>query len=191
MMDHVGNEVDGNQIIYVIAKEYLRYNKIHGGIVDVIMTNIGIISRLQEIGAPFYSTNVGDSYIYKKMKDKQCILGLEKSGHVILLDKHSTGDGIIASFQILFVMIDRNMSLYNLWNQIKLLPQISLNVCLDYNHNSQNNIKVKNILSQSKKVLVLNSRIFFENLVLNLVFASWLKVKICNKFIKYLIMLNM
>ncbi|QIE02082.1 phosphoglucosamine mutase [Buchnera aphidicola] len=157
MIDHLGNQVDGDQILYIIAKEYLKNKKLENGVVGTLMTNIGVILGFKQLGIPFHITKIGDSNVYKKIKEKNCILGGEKSGHIILLDQHSTGDGIIASLQVLLSMINNHMSLYHLSNQIKLLPQIILNIYLKKIKNINKNIKIKNILNQYKKFLGENS----------------------------------
>ncbi|QCO70936.1 phosphoglucosamine mutase [Buchnera aphidicola] len=159
MVDHLGNKVDGDQIIYIIAKEYLKEKKLKGGVVGTLMTNMGVILALKKLGIPFYATEVGDRNIYKKIKEKKWILGAEQSGHIILLDKHSTGDGIIASLQVLLSMINNNTTLYNLSNQIKLFPQVLLNIFLKEDKNLEQDLKIKNILLQYKNILGKNSRV--------------------------------
>ncbi|WP_284443062.1 phosphoglucosamine mutase [Buchnera aphidicola] len=159
MVDHLGNKVDGDQIIYIIAKEYLKEKKLKGGVVGTLMTNMGVILALKKLGIPFYATEVGDRNIYKKIKEKKWILGAEQSGHIILLDKHSTGDGIIASLQVLLSMINNNTTLYNLSNQIKLFPQVLLNIFLKEDKNLEQDLKIKNILLQYKSILGKNSRV--------------------------------
>ncbi|CAL4324119.1 Phosphoglucosamine mutase [Buchnera aphidicola (Protaphis terricola)] len=162
MIDHLGNQVNGDQIIYIIAKQYLKNNKLNGGVVGTLMTNMGVILGLKKIGIPFFATNVGDRYIYQTIKEKNWILGAEQSGHIILLDKHSTGDGIIASLQILFIMIKNNLSLYCLSNQVTLFPQILLNIFLKKNNNFINNIKFQSLIEKSKHFLGKSSRILIR-----------------------------
>ncbi|MCU4136851.1 phosphoglucosamine mutase [Buchnera aphidicola (Sitobion miscanthi)] len=159
MVDHLGNKVDGDQIIYIIAKEYLKKNKLKGGVVGTLMTNMGIIIALKELGIPFYAAEIGDRNVCEKIKEKKWLLGAEKSGHIILLDKHSTGDGIIASLQVLLSMINNNMTLYHLLSQVKLLPQVLLNIFLKEDRNIEKNIKIQDILSRYKDILGQNSRI--------------------------------
>jgi len=162
MVDHLGNEVNGDQIIYIIAKQYLENNQLNGGVVGTIMSNMGLILSLKKIGIPFFATKIGDRAIYKKIKQKNWILGAEQSGHVILLDKHSTGDGIIASLQILSSMIQNNASLYCLSNQVTLFPQILLNISLKKNQDFKKNVKFQSILEESKNILGKNGRIFIR-----------------------------
>lgn len=162
MVDHLGNEVNGDQIIYIIAKQYLKHNKLNGGVVGTAMTNMGVVLALQKNGIPFFSSQIGDRYIYKKIKEKNCILGAEQSGHVILLDKHSTGDGIIASLQVLLAMIENNTSLYCLSNQVILFPQILLNIFFKKDQNLENNIEFQSALKKSKSILGNTGRILIR-----------------------------
>lgn len=162
MIDHLGNIINGDQIIYIIAKQYLKNNQLIGGVVGTLMTNMGVVLGLKKIGIPFCATKIGDRYIYKKIKEKNWILGAEQSGHVILLDKHSTGDGIIASLQVLSSMIENNTSLYCLSNQVTLFPQILLNFSFKKEENFQKNIKFQSILEESKNILGNTGRIFIR-----------------------------
>ncbi|QCI19941.1 MAG: phosphoglucosamine mutase [Buchnera aphidicola (Brevicoryne brassicae)] len=162
MVDHLGNKIDGDQIIYIIAKEYLKIKELNRGVVGTLMTNMGIVLGLKKLGIPFYPTQIGDRNIYKKIQEKKWILGAEQSGHIILSDKHSTGDGIIASLQVLLIMIHNNMTLYDLLSQIKLFPQVLLNVFLEKDINLEENVKLKTILSQYKKILGKNSRVLIR-----------------------------
>ncbi|QCI16049.1 phosphoglucosamine mutase [Buchnera aphidicola] len=162
MIDHLGNEINGDQIIYIIAKEYENLNKLKGGVVGTSMTNMGVIIGLKNLGIPFYAAEIGDRNVYKKMIKKKSIIGAEQSGHIILLDKHSTGDGIIASLEILLIMLNNNMSLYYLSNQIKLFPQVVLNVFLKRDTNLEKSSIIKKIIFKSKNILGKNSRILLR-----------------------------
>jgi len=161
MVDHLGNEVNGDQIIYIIAQEYLKNNQLKGGVVGNLMTNMGVVSGLKALGIPFCSAKkIGDRYIYKKIKEKKWILGAEQSGHVVLLDKHSTGDGIIASLQVLLSMIRNNTSLYFLSNQVKLLPQILLNVFFNKDKDFEKDTRFQSIVYKSRNILGQSGRLF-------------------------------
>jgi len=162
MIDHLGNEINGDQIIYIIAKQYLKNNKLNGGVVGTVMTNMGIVLGFKKIGIPFCATKIGDRYIYQKIKEKNWILGAEQSGHVILLDKHSTGDGIIASLQVLLSMIQNNASLYCLSNQVTLFPQILLSFFLKQDQNFEENKKFQSVLKKSKNILRNTGRILIR-----------------------------
>ncbi|CBJ79514.1 phosphoglucosamine mutase [Xenorhabdus bovienii str. Jollieti] len=128
MVDHLGQKVDGDQILYIIAREALRQGQLRGGAVGTLMSNIGLELALKQLGIPFERAKVGDRYVLEKLQEKGWRLGAENSGHVILLDKTTTGDGIVAGLQILSAMVRNNMSLHDLCSGMKLLPQILVNV---------------------------------------------------------------
>lgn len=128
MVDHQGNKVDGDQILYIIAREALRQGQLRGGAVGTLMSNMGLELALKQLGVPFARAKVGDRYVLELMQSKGWRLGAENSGHVILLDKTTTGDGVIAGLQVLTAMVRNHMSLHDLCSGMKLFPQILVNV---------------------------------------------------------------
>ncbi|ARU92545.1 phosphoglucosamine mutase [Tatumella citrea] len=128
MVDHQGNQVDGDLILYIVAREKLRQGKLRGGVVGTLMSNMGLELALKQLGIPFARAKVGDRYVLEKLQEKGWQLGAENSGHVILLDKTTTGDGIVAGLQVLTAMVRNHMSLHDLCSGMKLLPQILVNV---------------------------------------------------------------
>ncbi len=128
MVDHEGAKVDGDQILYIIAREKLRQGNLRGGVVGTLMSNIGLELALKQLGIPFARAKVGDRYVLEKLQEKGWQLGAENSGHVILLDKTTTGDGIVAGLQVLTAMVRNHMSLHDLCSGMKLLPQVLVNV---------------------------------------------------------------
>lgn len=128
MVDHLGFKVDGDQILYIIAREGLRQGQLRGGVVGTLMSNMGLELALKQLGIPFARAKVGDRYVLEKLQEKGWRLGAENSGHVILLDKTTTGDGIVAGLQVLTAMVRNHMSLHDLCSGMKLLPQILVNV---------------------------------------------------------------
>jgi phosphoglucosamine mutase len=128
MTDHLGNRVDGDQILYIIAREKLRHGQLSGGVVGTLMSNMGLELALKQLGIPFVRAKVGDRYVLEKLQEKGWRIGAENSGHVILLDHTTTGDGIIAGLQVLSAMVGDHMSLYDLCSGMRLLPQILVNV---------------------------------------------------------------
>lgn len=128
LVDHQGNKVDGDQILYIIARERLRQGCLKGGVVGTLMSNMGLELALKQLGIPFIRANVGDRYILEKLIEKQWSLGAENSGHVILLDKTTTGDGTVAALQVLSAMVTNQLSLSDLCSGMQLYPQILVNV---------------------------------------------------------------
>ncbi|URJ25185.1 phosphoglucosamine mutase [Candidatus Blochmannia ocreatus (nom. nud.)] len=128
MVDHLGNKVNGDQILYIIAKEKLYRKKLIGGVVGTTMSNTGLVEALEQLNIPFVRANVGDRCVISTLKHKGWYIGGESSGHIILLDKTTTGDGIVVALQILSAMVSNCVSLYELHNDMFLFPQILVNV---------------------------------------------------------------
>ncbi|HHW7570501.1 phosphoglucosamine mutase [Mannheimia haemolytica] len=128
MVDHLGNKVDGDQILFILAREALRSGKLQGGVVGTLMSNMSLELALKELAIPFSRANVGDRYVLEQLKEKGWKLGGENSGHIIVLDKNTTGDGIIASLQVLAAMASHKLSLNDLAKAVPLFPQVLLNV---------------------------------------------------------------
>ncbi|HHI5410726.1 phosphoglucosamine mutase [Vibrio metoecus] len=128
MVDHLGNKVDGDQIAYIIARDALRRGELKGGVVGTLMTNLGMENGLKQLGIPFARAAVGDRYVMEKLQEKGWKIGAENSGHVILLDKVTTGDAIVAGLQVLASVVGSEMTLNELAKGMTLYPQVLENV---------------------------------------------------------------
>ena len=128
MVDHLGNKVDGDQILFIIAREALRSGQLKGGVVGTLMSNMSLEIALKMLGVPFLRANVGDRYVLEKMVENDWTLGGENSGHIIIADKNTTGDGIVASLAVLAAMAQHKLSLNELASAVKLFPQVLINV---------------------------------------------------------------
>ncbi|PQQ28638.1 phosphoglucosamine mutase [Photorhabdus hindustanensis] len=149
MVDHLGQKVDGDQILYIIAREALRQGQLRGGVVGTLMSNMGLELALKQLGIPFLRAKVGDRYVLEKLQEEGWRLGAENSGHVILLDKTTTGDGIVAGLQVLSAMVRNHMSLHDLCSGMKLLPQVLVNVRFSGSHDP---LKSENVINITKSV---------------------------------------
>ena len=128
MVDHLGNKVDGDQIAYIIARDALRRGELKGGVVGTLMTNLGMENGLKQLGIPFVRAAVGDRYVMEQLQEKGWKIGAENSGHVILLDKVTTGDAIVAALQVLASVVGSDMTLHELSQGMTLYPQVLENV---------------------------------------------------------------
>ncbi|XZQ55110.1 MAG: phosphoglucosamine mutase [Arsenophonus sp.] len=153
MVDHLGNRIDGDQIIYIIARDELQQHQLHGGVVGTLMSNIGLELALKKLSIPFIRAKVGDRYVLEKLQEQGWRLGAENSGHIILLNKTTTGDGIIAGLQVLSAMIRNEMSLYDLCYEIKLMPQLLINVRFSGTNNPLATSDVLNVVKKVEKEL--------------------------------------
>ncbi len=106
MVDHKGEIVDGDELIYIIAKARLNEGQMSGPVVGTLMTNLGMEHGLKKLGLNLLRANVGDRYVMEMLAEHKGILGGENSGHIICLDRTTTGDGIIAALQIMAEMQD-------------------------------------------------------------------------------------
>ncbi|WP_042845743.1 phosphoglucosamine mutase [Providencia rettgeri] len=139
MVDHMGEKVDGDQILFIVAREALRQGQLKGGVIGTLMSNMGLEIALKQLGIPFERAKVGDRYVLEKLQEKGWRMGAENSGHVILLDKTTTGDGIVAGLQVLSAMVRNYMSLHDLCSGMKLLPQVLVNVRFKGTHDPLQN----------------------------------------------------
>ncbi|MCX8649881.1 phosphoglucosamine mutase [Gilliamella sp. B2776] len=162
MVDHKGNKIDGDLIIYIIAREALRQGQLKGGVVGTLMSNIGLEIALKNLGIQFVRAKVGDRYVLEKMLEKNWRLGAENSGHVLLLDKTTTGDGIIAGLQVLAAMVRNDMSLADLCSGMTMLPQILINVRFSGKHDPLTNSNVKLAIKQAEKQLGIHGRVLIR-----------------------------
>ncbi|TPE16734.1 phosphoglucosamine mutase [Pantoea vagans] len=162
MIDHLGDKVDGDQILYIIAREALRQGQLRGGVVGTLMSNMGLELALKQLGIPFTRAKVGDRYVLEKMQEKGWRLGAENSGHVILLDKTTTGDGIVASLQVLTAMVRNHMSLHDLCSGMKMLPQVLVNVRFAGEHDPLQSEAVKAATAEAEKALAGRGRVLLR-----------------------------
>lgn len=128
LVDAEGTLVNGDQIIYLIAKHRLEKGLLQGGVVGTLMSNFGLEKAMHELGIPFERAKVGDRYVLEALKKNQWKIGGESSGHIVCLDKTTTGDGTIAALQVLTIMVQKNQSLKELCSGITLLPQSLVNL---------------------------------------------------------------
>ena len=162
MVDHKGNKIDGDLIIYIIAREALRQGQLKGGVVGTLMSNMGLEIALKNLGIPFVRAKVGDRYVLEMLVEKNWRLGAENSGHVLLLDKTTTGDGIVAGLQVLAAMVRNNMSLADLCSGMTMLPQILINVRFSGKNDPLMNPEVKSAIAQAEQQLVNNGRVLIR-----------------------------
>ncbi|TDR22649.1 phosphoglucosamine mutase [Marinicella litoralis] len=128
MVDHTGNEVNGDQLIFMVAKHLHIHNKLNGGVVGTLMSNQGMEAGLKQLGVPFVRANVGDRYVHQELSKRDWILGGESSGHILNLNLAGTGDGIISALMVLEVIMETGKSLKELAAEMQLYPQVMINV---------------------------------------------------------------
>jgi len=131
--DEDGELVDGDEMLYIIASARQAAGTFRGGVVGTVMTNFGLELALAELGIPFQRTAVGDRYIHRALIENGWTLGGEASGHLLSLDRTSTGDGIVSALQVLEVLVRSGKSLKELRQGMKKFPQTMINVPVNAN----------------------------------------------------------
>lgn len=131
MVDHQGNLVDGDQLLYIMARDKKRHGSFNGGVVGTLMTNLGMEHALAKLDIPLIRANVGDRYVMEQLLENNWSLGGENSGHIICLDQTTTGDGIIAALQVLAALVESGETLAESVRDLTMYPQVLENVRLE------------------------------------------------------------
>lgn len=128
MIDHKGNIINGDKILYIMTKYFKDYNNYKQGVIGTTMSNYGLEHALDNLNIPFIRTEVGDRHILSALLTKGWLLGGETSGHIINLDKSTSGDGILTALSVLSVMNVHECSLHDLTKEFVTFPQAMVNV---------------------------------------------------------------
>jgi phosphoglucosamine mutase len=128
MVDHLGRIVDGDQLLYILARARQQDGQLSGPVVGTAMSNFGLELALAELGIEFRRAAVGDRYVLQMLREHDGVLGGETSGHLLCLDKTTTGDGLVAALQVLAVMKRTRKSLAELAAGMQKFPQKMVNL---------------------------------------------------------------
>lgn len=131
MVDHRGEVVDGDELLFIMVKDSLARNRFEGGIVGTVMTNLGLEQALQQMNIPFKRAQVGDRNVLDELKKTGWTLGGENSGHIVNLNLTTTGDGIISALQVLHALCSEEKSLAELKTRMHKFPQTLINVSIN------------------------------------------------------------
>jgi phosphoglucosamine mutase len=128
MVDHLGRIVDGDQLLYVLARARQADGTLRGPVIGTVMSNLGLEVALRESGIGFQRAPVGDRYVLAQLRETGGTLGGETSGHILCLDKTTTGDGLVSALQVLAIMKRSGLALAELASGMRKFPQVLLNV---------------------------------------------------------------
>jgi phosphoglucosamine mutase len=128
MVDASGAVFDGDRLLYVIAKYRHRHGLLKGGVVGTLMTNLGVEHAFEKLKIPFARAKVGDRYVLEMLAERGWQVGGEGSGHLLCLDRHSTGDGIVSALQVLHALRVAKATLGDFTRELTLYPQLLINV---------------------------------------------------------------
>lgn len=162
MVDHRGEIADGDEILYVLAKARHEAGELKGGVAGTLMTNLALEHALGKMNIPFERAAVGDRYVMELLRARGWELGGENSGHVICLDRVTTGDAIVAALAVLAVMRSSGESLARLRADMKLYPQVLLNVPLSRKFNLDEHADIQKAVRQAEADLGDSGRILLR-----------------------------
>ena len=163
MVDAKGEVYDGDQLLYVIASYRMRQRRqLHGGVVGTLMTNLGMEQALARLKIPFARAKVGDRYVLEMMQKHGWVLGGENSGHIICLDQHTTGDGLVSALQVLGALRGDKTTLAKAAAPVKLYSQLLINVRIRRDFDFSANRGVRQAVAQAEAALGADGRVLLR-----------------------------
>jgi phosphoglucosamine mutase len=162
LVDATGRLFNGDELLYLIAKSRKDAGEKVDGVVGTLMTNMAVEKAIEAEGIRFTRAKVGDRYVLEQLKEKNWLLGGEGSGHLICLDKHTTGDGIVAALQVLTAMKQRNQTLAQLLQQVTLFPQTLINVRYKQGYQWQSDVAMQDAVKLAEQQLNGSGRVLIR-----------------------------
>jgi phosphoglucosamine mutase len=162
MVDASGALYDGDQLLYVIASHRKKRRRLKGGVVGTLMTNLGTEHALGRLKIPFARARVGDRYVLEMLQARGWELGGENSGHIVCLDRHTTGDGIISALQVLGALRDAQTTLAQAAAAVKLYPQLLVNVSTGRQFDFGSDRDVKQVVAKAEAALDGSGRVLLR-----------------------------
>ena len=161
MVNSNGDKVDGDQLLFIIVRAAFEESHFDSGVVGTLMTNLAFEENMKELGIGFSRSGVGDRYVSEMMQQKNWIFGGENSGHILLQDFHTTGDGIISALQVLKAIKKRQISFDQAVSEINLYPQILLNIPLDKEVDLEAD-EIQSSIREAEKLMNNNGRVLLR-----------------------------
>ncbi len=159
MVDEAGRLIDGDQLLYILATAAKSSGRLHGPVVGTVMSNLGLEHALRASNIEFRRAAVGDRYVLETMKQTGGTIGGETSGHMIVLDRTTTGDGLICALQVLAVMKATGRALSELASGMPKYPQTMVNVRVDRKMNPEESPAIRSAVSEAEEKLKDTGRI--------------------------------
>ena len=162
MTDADGTLYDGDQLLYIIARQRQAEGTLKGGVAGTLMTNLAFEHAMQHLGIPFARARVGDRYVMELLQQHGWQLGGENSGHIICLGKHSTGDGIISALQVLHALRLKKQTLAQAADDLQMYPQVLINVRVGSKENYAAQPGVKHAVDTAEIMLAGKGRVLLR-----------------------------
>jgi len=153
MVDADGALYDGDQLMYIVAQHRHGQGVLKGGVVGTLMSNLAFELAIKRLGVPFVRAKVGDRYVMELLQQNGWHLGGENSGHIICLDRHSTGDGIVSALQVLHALRANKQTLKQAVNGLSMYPQVLINVRMAKGMDYATQVNVSAAVSAAEKAL--------------------------------------
>lgn len=153
MVDEAGEVFDGDQLLYVIAKHRHKHGQLKGGVVGTLMTNLGMEHALEKLKISFARAKVGDRYVLEMLNERGWQVGGEGSGHILCLDRHSTGDGIVSALQVLLALRMAGSTLGDFTRELTLYPQVLINVPVSKDFDFRESPQIQARLAEAEQEL--------------------------------------
>jgi phosphoglucosamine mutase len=162
MVDNKGEIIDGDELLYIIARSRLSDGENVGGVVGTLMSNLGMELAIKDLGLEFARSDVGDRYVLETLNKNNWLIGGESSGHIICLDRTTTGDGIISALQVLAYLVTENVTLHEAKSGMKKFPQLMINVPLQGNADPMQSAAVQQSVIQAETKLAGRGRVLLR-----------------------------
>lgn len=162
MVDSDGSALDGDETLFIIVREALKNGELGGGVVGTKMSNLGLELALRDLGVPFVRADVGDRHVLEGLTSNGWKIGGENSGHIISLDHNTTGDGVVAALLILQAVCQSGLSVKELRNGMKLLPQKLINVRFGGSEDPLTNSEVMSAVESAETALADQGRVLLR-----------------------------
>jgi phosphoglucosamine mutase len=162
MADGTGKIYDGDQLLYIIARHRQARNTLKGGVAGTLMSNLGFEHALAKLKIPFARAKVGDRYVLELLAKRGWELGGENSGHIVCLDKHTTGDAIVSALQVLYALVDAKTTFTKAAAGITLYPQVLINVALNKRIDLDHHRGIRRAVADAEKDLDGSGRVLLR-----------------------------
>ena len=162
MVDGNGEVVDGDELLYIIGVDRQRKNKLRGGVVGTLMSNLGLEHALKRNDIDFKRAAVGDRYVLELLQQSNWVLGGESSGHIICLDRTSTGDAIVSALQVLAVLVEQGVNLREAKQGMSKYPQTLINVPIEQKIDIEQSAGIKEAVNDAESQLADSGRVLLR-----------------------------
>jgi len=161
VVNNDGSIIDGDQILFIILNYFQQQQKLKGGLVGTLMTNLALEEKCAEMNISFHRAKVGDRYVAEALREKEWMIGGENSGHIVLLNYHSTGDGIISALQLLSALEANKMSLSEALANFSLYPQQLINIPIKEKLDLDSQI-IKDLVKEAEMIMEGKGRVLIR-----------------------------